>query len=320
MENRVKILLDLLKTYFKSKKKTGSDLTDTMICFFDSKIKNPMNTIDSFIKNNYVLLQDIFNELYLSSCDKENCVKTYDKTLTYRYFYENIILNNDILSKIFENKMHYIDIITLFYKERKITSTNIDSIDIPKYDILLYIETVLDTEMIFYEFCELIFFICRKYFQYKGITLEEEQIIRRNKLEETKRMRKKTRRIKKDDEEITNSEIINSKSNKLLPQLEEKLKSEDYYLCVINEIIKTKNEFILNKTEESNKYFYPNLKTHSIIENLREQERLKKLEEERKEKDRLRYNFERNALKGEDINVFKEEKEENTDTEEVSDY
>ena len=320
LENRVKILLDLLKTYFKSKKKTGSDLTDTMICFFDPKIKNPMNTIDSFIKNNYVLLQDIFNELYLSSCDKENCLKTYDKTLTYRYFYENIILNNDILSKIFENKMHYIDIITLFYKERRITSTNIDSIDIPKYDILLYIETVLDTEMIFYEFCELIFFICRKYFQYKGITLEEEQIIRRNKLEETKRMRKKTRRIKKDDEEITNSEIINSKSNKLLPQLEEKLKSEDYYLCVINEIIKTKNEFILNKTEESNKYFYPNLKTHTFIENLREQERLKKLEEERKEKDRLRYNFERNALKGEDIDVFKEEKEENTDTEEVSDY
>ena len=320
LENRVKILLDLLKTYFKSKKKTGSDLTDTMICFFDSKIKNPVNTIDSFIKNNYVLLQDIFNELYLSSCDKENCVKTYDKTLTYRYFYENIILNNGILSKIFENKMHYIDIITLFYKERRITSINIDSIDIPKYDILLYIETVLDTEMIFYEFCELIFFICRKYFQYKGITLEEEQIIRRNKLEETKRMRKKTRRIKKDDEEITNSEIINSKSNKLLPQLEEKLKSGDYYLCVINEIIKTKNEFILKKTEESNKYFYPNLKTHIIIENLREQERLKKLEEERKEKDRLRYNFERNALKGEDINVFKEEKEENTDTEEVSDY
>ena len=100
-------------------------------------------------------------------------MKTYDKTITYRYFYENIILNNEILSKIFENKMLYIDLITLFYKERKITSANIDSLDISEFDFVLYIETVLDTEMIFYEFCELIFFICRKYFQYKGITLEE---------------------------------------------------------------------------------------------------------------------------------------------------
>jgi hypothetical protein len=53
---------------------------------------------------------------------------------------------------------------------------------------------------------------------------------------------------------------------------------------------------------------------------LREQERLRKIEEERKEKDKVRYMFERNALKDEDINIFKEENEEKNESEEVSEY
>ena len=321
LENRVKILFDTLKIYFRSKRKSGSDLSDTMICFLDPKIKNPINTIETFINNNYIALQNLFNDLYLHSCDNENCVKTYDKTITYRYFYDNIILNNEIFSKIFENKMHYIDLITLFFKERRITSTNLDTIEMPKSEIFLYIENVLDIEMIFYEFCELIFFICRKYFQFKNIVLEEEQKIKHNKLEETKRIKKKTRR-KKDEDENTKSGI-DYKSTKILPQVEEKIKSEDHYLNVINEIIKTKNEFIdktQNKYEEINKYFFPHLKTHTIIEGLMEEERLRKLEEERKEKDRIRYNNERNAFKDEDINVYKEENEEKMESDEVSDY
>jgi siroheme synthase (precorrin-2 oxidase/ferrochelatase) len=69
-----------------------------------------------------------------------------------------------------------------------------------------------------------------------------------------------------------------------------------------------------------NKFFYPNLKTHIIIENLREQERLRKLEEERIEQDKKRYNFERKALKDEDINIYKEDNEENAESEENSEY
>ena len=321
LENSVKILLELLKTYFKSKRKSGSDLTDTMICFLDPKIKNPINTIDSFIKNNYISLEKIFNELYLYSCNNENSIKTYDKTITYRFFYENIILNNEQLSKVFENKMHYIDLITLFYKERRITSLNIDSIDMNKYDIVLYIETVLDTEMIFYEFCELIFFICRKYFQFYGIVLEDEQKSK-HKLDENKKIKRKTRRIKKDEDEKESISEITYKSTKIVPQIEDKTKTEDHYLKIINEIIKTKDDFInknINKYEGINKYYYPHLKAHITIENLKEQERLKKLEEDRKEKDRKRYNIERNALKDEDINIYKEENEEKTDSEEISD-
>ena len=320
MENRVKILFDLLKTYFKSKRKSGSDLSDTMICFLDPKIKNPINTINNFINNNYILLQNIFDDLYLHSCNNENSIKNYDKTISYRYFYENIILNNEKLSQIFENKMLYIDLITLFYKERRITSMNIDTIEMDKFEILLYIEKVLDVEMIFYEFCELVFFISRKYFQFYNISLEEEQKPKKTE-ENRKYARKKTRKIKKDEEDKESNSEINLKSSKAIPQVEEK-KNEDYYLIVINEIIKTKDEFIKkdNKYEGINKYFYQKLKTHTIIENLREQERLRKIEEERKEKDRVRYMFERNALKDEDINIFKEENEEKNESEEVSEY
>ena len=52
---------------------------------------------------------------------------------------------------------------------------NIDNIEIPPDTIFEYIENVLDIEMIFREFCELVFFICRKYFLFYGITIEEEE-------------------------------------------------------------------------------------------------------------------------------------------------
>ena len=322
-ENRVKLLFETLKTYFRAKRKTGSDLTVMMIGFLDPKIKNPIQTLNNFINNNYLTLEKIFNEIYLYSCNRETNIKTYDKTITYRYFYDNIILNSESLKKIFENKMLYIDLITLFFKERKITSMNIDILDIPKTDIFIYIENLLDTEMIFYEFCELIFFICRKYFQFHNIVLlEEEEPKRQN---DNKKAKKKTKRFKKDDDDKEATDNVSNMTNKMKSSkniiLEEKPKSEDYYLKVINEIIIAKDKFIKNnKYQGNNKYFYPILKTHSIIESLKEEERLKKIEEERKAKDRARYNIERNCLKEEDINVYKEINEENLESEEIADY
>jgi hypothetical protein len=217
--------------------------------------------------------------------------------------------------------MHYIDLITLFYKERKITSTNIDTIDLPEYDIVIYIESVLDTEMIFYEFCELIFFISRKYFQYNGIVLEEEE---QRRSQDLKKSRRKTKRIKKDEDDKETSGLNDPnylKSSQALHQVEEKLKSDEYYTKVINEIYKAK-EIFMKKNECQigiNKFFYPHLKSHTIIENLREQERLRKLEEERIKQDIIRYNLERNALKDEDINIYREDNEEN-ESEDNSEY
>ena len=326
IENRAKLLFENLKIYFKSKKKSGSDLTTTMLSFFDPKMRNPEKLLDNFIDNHYIILENLFNDLYLYSCNNENLIKRYDMTITYRYFYENIILNNEILSKIFENKMHYIDIITLFFKERKITSLNIDSLDMPPNDLFEYIENVMDCEMIFREFCELIFFISRKYFNFYDIIIEEEQEPKaKNKfdLEHKKEKKKLKKKIKKDEDENNGGE--QQAGNKTLfgkEEAEEKPKYEDHYLKVIKEIEKTKNEIIeKSKYEGINEYFYPTLKNHITIARLKEEERLRKIEEERKERDRIRYTKERMILKEEDINTYKEvDEEEKTDSEDISDY
>ena len=301
IENRVKILFDNLKTYFRSKKKSGSDLSTMMISFLDPKIRNPEKTLDDYITKNYIILQNLFNDLYFYSCDNENCIKTYDMTITYRFFYENIILSNESFSKIFENKMHYIDLITLFFKERKITSLNIDNINIPSIDLFEYIENVLDCEMIFREFCELIFFISRKYFSFYGIIIEEEQEPKKHKfdVEHKKEKKKLKKKLKKEDDENLGGEsaLNENKVENGNGETEEKLKTEDFYMKVIKEVEKTKNELIeKSKYEGINKYFYPTLKNHTIIARLIEEERLRKIEEERREKDRIRYTKERTIM------------------------
>ena len=324
IESRTKILFDNLKTYFRSKKKSGSDLSTMNLCFFDPKLRNPEKILDDFITNHYIILQNLFNDLYLYSCDNENSIKNYDMTITYRYFYENIIIKNENFSKIFENKMYYIDLITLFFKERKITSLNIDTIDMSPNDLFEYIEKVLDCEMIFREFCELIFFISRKYFNFYGIIIEEEQEPKaKPRIElEYKKTKKSKKKLKKDDDENL-PESINpeNKAENGNGENEEKPKNEDMYLRVINEVEKTKNELIeKSKYEEANKYFYPILKNHTTIAKLMEEERLRKIEEEKREKDRIRYTKERMIFKGEDINIYKEEEEEEKTSEEISDY
>ena len=331
IESRVKVLFDNLKTYFKSKKKSGSDLSTTMISFLDPKMRNPQDTLDNFINSNYILLQNIFTDLYLFSCDNESCVKMYDMTITYRYFYDNIILKNESLSKVFENKLNYIDLITLFFKERKITSMNIDNLEIPPDTIFEYIENVLDIEMIFREFCELVFFICRKYFLFYGITIEEEEQPKaKNKFEfelkkDEKFKKKLKKKAKKEEDENNVADLDKDKDNKTSnghTEIDDKAKSEVVYLKVIKEIEKTKNEFIQNsKYEGINKYLYPTLRNHTIIARLKEEERLRKIEEERREKDRIRYTKERMLFKEEDINTYKEEnEEEKSNSDEGSDY
>ena len=69
-----------------------------------------------------------------------------------------------------------------------------------------------------------------------------------------------------------------------------------------------------------NKYIYPRMNTHTIIERLQEEERLRKLEEERRAKDKIRYEKEREVFKAEDINIYKENNEEEQSNSEYSEY
>ena len=325
---RVKSLLDEFKTFLRTKIKTGiwdSPLLTTMINI-DPKLKNVENTLEKYISDNYNILNKIFIDLYEYSCYNENSYKPYDMTLTYRFFYDNIIANSEPISKIFKNKIEYIDLISIYIKDKKINSYNIDTTSqaYDPYELMEYIDILLDTEMIFREFCELIFFISRKYFVFYNINKEEEEqqnIANINKSrisiknDESKRKSKKKMNTKKNTIKIDNKKNEQDDKGK-----EKENKDINNYKIVINYIIQEKDKLLMvNKYTGVNDYTYPVLKTHQTIAKIIENEKQRKIEEERKEKERQRYTNERNLLKEEDLNVYKEEEEQENTSESFED-
>lgn len=178
-----------------------------------------------------------------------------------------------------------------------------------------YIDKLLDIEMIFLEFCELIFFISRKYFIFYGMNKEEEMnTINSNNMNKTVRSVKKgktkkfnsNKKIEKFDkeEEKTNSENKETKE----------VKETENYNIILNLIICEKDKLLQkDKYEGINKYTFPVLKTHRMIYEHMENEKKRKIEEEKKERERIRFTNERKLLKDEDINMYREDDEkENT--------
>ena len=323
---RFKTFLDELKTFLRAKLKSGnadSPITASIL-MIDPKLKNFDAQIDKFIYDHYTSLNNLFIELYEYSCDNENEYKSYDMTLSYRFFYDNIIANSEPLSKIFKDKMEYIDIISLYVKDKKVNSYNISTASkiYDSYEIMEYIDKLLDYQMIFREFCELIFFISRKYFIFYKIKSEEDETINNNnksismsrrtddfkkKSKMSKKLASKTKLLKVESKDEKEKENNQNKENNLLKEI-------DNYKIVLNYIIKEKDKLIKkDKYTGVNYYSYPVLKTHQTIIKLIEDEENRKIEEERREKEKQRYIKERNSLKDEDLNVYKEEEEqENT--------
>ena len=184
--------------------------------------------------------------------------------------------------------MLYIDLISYNFKDKKITSKKRSNIS--DSEIFEYLETLYDYEMIFREFCELVFYISRKYFIFYSIDTKFED----NKLGSLKKEEEK--KIEEDDKR-------NKKKKKTKKNL-----NIDIYMIVLDEIINAKN-ILLEKKKKSrgNKYYYPVLKSHKIIERMEEEKRQKILEEKNREMDRLRYEKARRIFKEEDINIYKDE-------------
>ena len=327
---RVKGLIDELKVFLRARLKSGNnDSSIASILMIDPKLKNVDTLLDKFISDHYINLNKIFIDLYEYSCDNEFSYKKYDMTITYGFFYDNIILKSEALSKIFKNKLEYIDIISIYIKDKLLNSYNFNSVSklYSSYEIMEYIDNLLDYEMIFREFCELIFFISRKYFIFYGINKEEEEnTINNNKSisvskknEEFKKKQNKIikrknssmRQIKLDSKEEKDSK--ESKENN--KECKEINKEIDNYKIVINYIIQEKNKLIMGeKYTGVDHYSYPVLKTHQTITKLIENEEKRKIEEERKERERQRYTLERKLLKEEDLNVYKEEEEQSSES------
>ena len=297
IENRVKLLIDVLKSYFRGKRKTSLDNSINASIIIDPKLKNFNTILDLFITNHYAILYKIFTECYAYTCNTYKPYRSYDMTITHKFFYNNIILNTTHLSELFGNKMNYIDLVTIYFKEKKFQGEYTDE------EIFEYVEDIFNYEMIFREFCELIFFMSRKYFHFYKIDTEEEdskgRVLSKEEIEKKKEADRKNKKKRKK----TKSESI------------------DIYMPIINDILEAKNIFTQKpKYNPVTKYSYPKLKTHFTIEKLQEIERLRKIEEERKLEDKKRYDKERKAFKEEDINAYKENEQEEKTNSELSDY
>ena len=161
--------------------------------------------IAEFMSLFFTDLKNMFNKLHLVT--NINKPKIGDKTIFYRDFYNKVILYKseddsdkeaeNLIKTIVPNKLEFIELITSSFKEK----TNINSEEnkndcVKLYD---YVNNLFYREMIEYEFNELIFLLCKKYFniknlkgtykEYKEVVTAVNNII--SKLEKPKNNRKK---------------------------------------------------------------------------------------------------------------------------------
>ena len=298
IEGRLNYLLDFIKIFMKTRKKTKveSSVNSSQI---DPKLKNMDDALESYISNYYEVLKNIFIDLYKYNCSNEKAYKSYDMTITYRFFFDKIILNSEKLSELFQNKQLYVELISWNFKDNIITNKNISNME--DDEMFEYLDTLYDYEMIFREFCELIFYISRKYFVFYDIDTKWEDF--------------KMGLIINNDEKKTEDEDKKVKKKKKT----KRIKNIDIYMIVLEEIIKAKNiakeKIVKNK---KNKYNYPILNTHLIIEKNEEEERRRITAERNREMDRKRFENERKNFKEEDINIYKGEDEHKSISEEES--
>ena len=150
-----------------------------------------------------------------------------------------------------------------------------------------HIEELFYNEMNFYEFVELIFFICRKHYlkKYPSEVYNELQVPRKEKTREKQREKQNL----KQREKACFMEVINAIWQEV-SELDKKIKDNI-----------GKGKFA---------YKYPVLNTNLLLkQQIKDAERLKELEKI-KAKEIERYNLERKNMKDEDNNEYKEEKPE----------
>ncbi len=126
--------------------------------------------IDNFINKFQFDLKPIFIKLFYKQknlFDIQNR-KENDMTITHKFLYENVILKSEFLKEFYENKENYIELISYYFKEKKISFKTF----IEKYE---YYQNLFNLEIIFYEFCEIIYISSTKYLISKMLNVEEDE-------------------------------------------------------------------------------------------------------------------------------------------------
>jgi hypothetical protein len=134
--------------------------------------------IDEFTRQNEIKLRPIFYHLYLRAhkCTNHNIN---DLTIKYSFFYANVIKRSELLQQLYESKKAFIEIINHFHKDKQYQSSlsSGELVNDNNKELNAYIMALMDMEFIFYEFVEMVFFICRKYVLRKHLKDEEESYL-----------------------------------------------------------------------------------------------------------------------------------------------
>ena len=143
-------------TNFKNKKtfQSESSQNQSSILIEIKANRNFENNMENFISTYENSFRGIFKEIYMKSTLN---IKKTDMTITYRFLYDNVLKKIRELS--FLDIFKYAEMMNMYHKDRMIIS------DENKYskETYAYVENLLDMEMIFFEFCEIMYFICKKF-------------------------------------------------------------------------------------------------------------------------------------------------------------
>ena len=136
--------------------------------------------IDDFTRHNEIKLRPVFYHLYLRShkCTKHNLN---DLTVKYSFFYNKVIKRSELLQQLYESKKAFIEVINHFHRDKQYQSSLSSGELGVEYnnnkEQNAYIMALMDMEFIFYEFVEMVFFICRKYVLRKHLKEEQESYL-----------------------------------------------------------------------------------------------------------------------------------------------
>jgi len=269
--------IELLKDIFKNKLAYIEIISHFHSSIIDNSKEN--NAIKN-VNNNATK-----NDTKVTKKESENTnINNKDNILGAKVFRnENYIDNKDINDIKDDESDSDIEKLKQEVMGEKIISTD----NCEKYRI---VEDLLYNEMNFYEFVELIFFICRKYYlnKYPNAIFIEMQV---PKKEKTKEKQKEKQIIKQ--------------------------REKDTFMKIINLINQEVHEFEKKSKDNTNKgkfkYKFPELKSHLMKKEQIKKEEKKKELMKLKEKEIKRYNLERENLAEEDKNVYFEEAPEEID-------
>lgn len=119
---------------------------------------------DNFLIFYENILNETFDKVYSLYTYNRNVI---DRTIPFRFIYNNIICKSKILKGIITSKIMFTEIINHYHKDKMLCLPQ----EIKLYPLryLNYIETLFENECIQFEFVEVVFLICKKYITEKKL-------------------------------------------------------------------------------------------------------------------------------------------------------